>query len=76
MGKGTMKREKVYGTPPGGAGPEWKAIPSASRYGDSGRTSGRGYVDFLLREERGLISQGTLEGLETSGRAGKGEMGE
>jgi hypothetical protein len=34
------------------------------------------YADILLREERGLISQGILEGLETSGRAGKGEMGE
>jgi hypothetical protein len=28
---------------------------------------GRGYADFFLREEQRLVTQGTLEGLETSG---------
>jgi hypothetical protein len=37
---------------------------------------GQGYADLFLQEERGLITQGTLERRESSGRAAEGVMGE
>ena len=68
MGKGPIKWVNLRRARPG-------SLPGMATTVD--KHLGRGYADLflLLREELGLIPQGTLERREPSGRAGKGVAG-